>query len=95
MEKQKKIKSSQDNTYVTSDLHLQAFLRLKVPHTFIGVNKSNPVRVTFIFKKTPEILKLVEGYLRGKEYKLSPLAFSTNIDLGKGLIFGDFELSKQ
>jgi len=91
MKNLEKIKTNQDKTYTTSDLHLQAFLRLKAPNKFINVNKSNPSRVIFVFEKTPEILKLANGYLMGRQYKLSPLAFATNIDLGKSLIFGDFD----
>jgi len=93
MKGQKEIKN-QSEYYRTNDLKLQAFLRLKTPNSFIGVNKTNPQRVIFLFKKTPRILKLADGYLQGQIYKLSPLAFGINIDLGKSLIFDDYELPK-
>lgn len=91
MKNQNKIDTNQKDFYSTSDLKLQAFLRLISPSAFVGINKSNPNKVTFIFKKSLKILELVEGYLQGKEFKMSPLGMATNIDLGKSLIFGDYK----
>lgn len=86
------MKTTSKEHFVTSDLKLQAFLRLMFPSSFIGVNRSNPKKVNFIFKNTSKIASLVDGYYQGREYKLSPLGFATNIDVGKSLIFGDFEI---
>lgn len=83
---------SEMNKFVTSDLKLQAFLRLKVPSLFLGVDKSNPQRVLFVFQKSDELSELVRGYSQGKTYKISPLSFGNFLDEGKSLIFGNYEL---
>lgn len=79
-----------DQFYLTSDLKLQAFIRLMLPKSFIGINKSNPNKVNFVFRKSDELTDFVNGYLYRKEYLISPLVFAENIDQGKALIFGDF-----
>ncbi len=76
--------------YKTSDLKLHAFLRLMLPDMFVGVNKDNSNKVEFLFKDTSAISRLSSGYLNGKKYEISPLAFSNKIDEGKGLIYGDY-----
>jgi hypothetical protein len=76
--------------YKTSDLKLQAFLRLMLPDLFVGVNKDNSNKVVFLFKDTSAISKLSSGYLNSKKYEISPLAFANKIDEGKGLIYGDY-----
>ena len=87
---EKRIDIDQENLYTSSDLKLQAFLRLKSPSSFIGINKSNPKRVIFVFRKSNELLKLVEDYSQGKEFLMSPLIFGNYIDDGKTLIFSDY-----
>lgn len=76
--------------YLTSDLKLQAFLRLVLPELFIGLNKSNPNRVTFVFHKNEKLIALTNGYLSRKKYLISPLSFSENIEQGKAMIYGDY-----
>lgn len=87
MESQKEIKY-----YFTSDLKLQAFLRLMLPDSFVGLNKSNPERVSFIFKDSSELSELVKGYFNGKKYTISPLSFANNLDQGKSMIYGNYEM---
>lgn len=82
---------SNQNKYLTNDLKLQAFLRLMTPTSFIGVNKTNPNRVTFEFKHSPELLELVRGYFSGKMFEMSPLDFGNHIDQGKDLIYGNVQ----
>jgi hypothetical protein len=76
--------------YLTSDLKLQAFLRLMLPGSFIGLNKTDPNRVNFVFKKSQELINFTGGYLSRKKYLLSPLSFSENIEQGKAMIYGDY-----
>jgi len=79
--------------YLTSDIKVQAFLRLMLPNSFIGINKNNPNnpnKVNFVFKKNKELVDFVNGYLYRKEYLISPLAFAENIDQGKAMIHGDY-----
>jgi hypothetical protein len=82
---------NQKEHFITSDLKLQAFLRLMAPSLFVGINKSNVNKVTFIFENNSIINDLVNGYYEGKEFKFSPLGFATNIDIGKSLIFSDYK----
>ncbi|MDQ5981846.1 MAG: hypothetical protein QG570_604 [Patescibacteria group bacterium] len=79
-----------EEKYLTSDIKLQAFLRLMLPNSFVGLNKTNPHRVNFVFEKTKELTELINGYLTRKEYLISPLSFAENIDQGKAMIYGDY-----
>lgn len=81
-----------ENYFRTSDIKLQAFLRLVSPESFVGLNRENPQKVSFIFHKTEEISKFVMGYLSGAKYEISPKELSNLIDEGKSMIFGDFEM---
>lgn len=87
-----KINKTQADLFTTSDLKLSAFLRLMSSRSFVGINKSDTRRVLFVFQRTSEITQLVEDYLQGKVFELSPLNFANLIDQNKQLVFGDFEL---
>lgn len=80
---------NQSNYYRTSDLKCYAFLRTVSPNSFVGVNKSDFNKVTFLFKHSQKLVELVNGYWRGEEFTLSPLQLGMNLDLGKTMIFGD------
>lgn len=82
--------SRSDQYYLTSDLRLEGFLRLMLPDSFIGLNKTNPHRVNFVFKKSSELSELISGYLNRKQYLISPLSFAENIDQAKAMIHGDY-----
>lgn len=82
--------SDKNNLYLTSDIKLQAFLRLVLPNSFIGLNKTNINKVNFVFRKNKELTDFVNGYLGRQQYLISPLAFAENIELGKGLVHGDY-----
>lgn len=79
-----------ENYFKTPDIKLQAFLRLMSPKSFVGVNKENPQKVTFVFHKTKEINELVMNYLNGTNYEISPKELLNLIDEGKSMIYGDF-----
>lgn len=79
-----------DQYFLTSDIKLQAFLRLMLPDSFIGLNKSNPRKINFVFKKSKELTEFTNGYLYRKQYLISPLSFAENIDQGKAMIYGDY-----
>ena len=80
---------SQSNYYKTTDLKLYAFLRTVSPNSFVGVNKADFSKVTFLFKHSQKLIEFVNGYWRGEEFTLSPLQLGMNLDLGKTLIFGN------
>lgn len=86
------IEKQNEDKYLTSDIKLQAFLRLMLPDSFIGLNKTNPNKVNFVFKKSKELIEFANGYLYRKQYLISPLSFAENIDQGKAMIYGDFEI---
>lgn len=85
-----KIDKTNEDKYLTSDLKLQAFLRVMLPDSFVGLNKSNPHKINFVFIKNKALTELINGYLTRKEYLMSPIAFAENIDQGKGMIYGDY-----
>jgi len=76
--------------YLTSDLKMTAFLRLMLPESFVGLNKTNPHKVNFLFKPSKELTDLINGYLSRKEYLISPLSLADSIDQGKAMIYGDY-----
>lgn len=85
-----KIEKHNADKYLTSDIKLQAFLRLMLPDSFIGLNKTNPNKVNFIFTKSDDLEELISGYLYRKQFLISPLSFAENIDQGKAMIYGDY-----
>lgn len=75
--------------YLTSDLKLQAFLRLMLPASFLGVDKTgDSEKLHFHFQDSTELQSLVQGYYTGQTYTLSPFQLSTLQDQGKAMIFG-------
>lgn len=76
--------------YSTSDLKIQAFLRLMLPDSFVGLNKTNPHKVNFLFKPSKELTELINGYLSRKTYHISPISFADNIEQGKAMVYGDY-----
>lgn len=85
-----KIEKRDADNYLTSDIKLQAFLRLMLPDSFIGINKTNPNKVNFVFVNSKELLEYANGYLVRKQYLISPLSFAENIEQGKAMIYGDY-----
>jgi hypothetical protein len=83
-------KHNSEQHYLTSDIKLQAFLRLMLPDAFVGLNKTNPNKVNFVFKKSSKLTEFANGYLFRKEYLIAPLSFAENIDQGKAMIYGDY-----
>lgn len=86
------MKNYQDKNqfYLTSDIKLQAFLRLMIPDSFIGLNKTDSRKISFVFRKSNELTEFINGYLDRKQYLISPLSFAQNIDQGKAMIYGDY-----
>jgi len=89
MERKSKIDITNNGFASISDLKLSAFLRTLNPNSFQGINRSGN-KVYFLFDDTSEVSGLIDGYQLGKQFTLSPLAFSNNIDQAKALVFGDY-----
>lgn len=77
-------------TYKTTDLKLQAFLRLMLPDSFIGVDRANG-RVSFIFDESLVLQDLINGYYTSQFFKISPFQYGSLLDQGKSIIFGHVE----
>ncbi len=76
--------------YRTSDLKLQAFLRLMLPDSFAGADRSSN-RVQFQFTDSSQLQDLVRGYYTEQVFELAPFRFATLIDQGKSIVFGRAE----
>lgn len=70
--------------YSTSDLTLAVTLSLHFP--IESVDKTNPRKALFIFRKIPALEKLVLSYLRG-EVKISPQLFSSQLRVLKSRLY--------
>ena len=82
----------QNKNFSTTDLKLYAFIYLMLPDAFVGLNKTNPNKVLFIFNHSSKLLDFVKGYSSGKKYKVSPLHLMNNLEQGKSMIFGNYEV---
>jgi hypothetical protein len=73
-----------DNYYQTSDLSLATMLSLYFP--LWAVDKNNPSKAEFLFKREKGIDELVESFWRG-ELKVEPLAYFNQIKVIKSRLY--------
>lgn len=74
---------NQSNNYVTSDLYLSAYLKVKGNKYTVEKNKS---KSNFIFTETPELLSYVNEYLT-ENGSCEPLAYTNAIKNLKNLLY--------
>jgi hypothetical protein len=74
---------NQSNNYVTSDLYLSAYLKVKGNKYTVEKNKS---KSNFIFDETPELLSYVNEYLT-ENGSCEPLAYTNAIKNLKNLLY--------
>ena len=74
---------NQSNNYVTSDLYLSAYLKVKGNKYTVEKNKS---KSNFIFNETPELLSNVNEYLT-ENGSCEPLAYTNAIKNLKNLLY--------
>ena len=74
---------NQSNNYVTSDLYLSAYLKVKGNKYTVEKNKS---KSNFVFTETPELLSYVNEYLT-ENGSCEPLAYTNAIKNLKNLLY--------
>jgi hypothetical protein len=78
------ITDENENYFSTSDLALSATLSLYFP--LESVDKTNPQKVEFFFKKSPDLEKLVDDFWRG-QLLVEPQAYFNRIKGIKARIY--------
>lgn len=73
-----------DNNYYTSDLALAAALSLFYP--LEAIDRRNPQKAEFLFKRDEQLDKLIETYWRG-EMRVSPQAYFYQLKLIKSRLY--------
>lgn len=72
--------------YSTSDLSLAAAISLTIPVE--AVNRINPNKVQFLFKKSEELNKIIDGYWRDL-LKVSPSVYFNQLKTLKARIYSE------
>ncbi|GIW69346.1 MAG: hypothetical protein KatS3mg101_0093 [Patescibacteria group bacterium] len=75
-----------ENYYQTSDLSLATTLSLFCP--IENIERSNPRKAVFLFRKTPELEKLVDQYFRN-EIKISPQVYFNQLRVIKARLYAN------
>ncbi len=75
-----------DDYYSTSDLSLATTISLFYP--IEDIDRSNPRKALFIFKKTPELEKLIDQYFRN-EIKISPQVYFNQLRVVKARLYAN------
>lgn len=75
-----------NNYYSTSDLALATALSLFYP--LDSIDKSNPSKVHFLFKKSNDLDKFVEAFWKQK-LKIEPQAYFSQLKMIKSRIYQD------
>ena len=77
---------SNEDYYSTSDLSLATTLSLWYP--IEEIDRSNPRKAFFIFRKTPELEKLIDQYFRN-EIKISPQVYFNQLRVIKARLYAN------
>ena len=75
-----------DNYYSTNDLALTTTLSLWCP--IEDIDRSNPRKAFFIFRKTSELEKLIDQYFRN-EIKISPQVYFNQLRVVKARLYAN------
>ncbi len=75
-----------ENYYQTSDLSLATTISLFCP--IEDIDRSNPRKAIFIFRKTPELEKLIDQYFRN-EIKISPQTYFNQLRVVKARLYAN------
>lgn len=76
-----------EHYYQTSDLSLATTLSLFAPIEEID-RSTNPRKALFIFRKTPELEKLIDQYFRN-EIKISPQTYFNQLRVVKARLYAN------
>lgn len=77
-----------DNYYITSDLALVAAISLQFP--IEDIDRSNPYKAQFRFKKNKELENFIASYWR-EEIQITPQRYFNQIKLVKTRLYGQGE----
>ena len=80
------IKLLQNSLYQTSDLSLATTLSLSYP--IEAIDKTNPHKAIFLFKRDENLDQLIESYWRG-ELKVRPAVFFNQLKVVKARLYGE------
>ena len=72
--------------YSTPDLSLAAALSLWYPIEVI--DKTNPTKAQFLFKREPQLEKFVESFWK-RELKIEPVAYFSQLKIIKSRLYGE------
>lgn len=75
-----------EHYYQTSDLSLATTLSLFCP--IEDIDRSNPRKAVFLFRKTPELEKLIDQYFRN-EIKISPQSYFNQLRVVKARLYAN------
>jgi len=75
-----------ENYYQTSDLSLSTTISLFFP--IEDIDRSNPRKAVFVFRKTPELEKLIDQYFRN-EIKISPQVYFNQLRVVKARLYAN------
>lgn len=75
-----------ENYYSTNNLSLATTLSLWYP--IENIDRSNPRKAFFIFRKTPELEKLIDQYFRN-EIKVSPQVYFNQLRVIKARLYAN------
>ena len=75
-----------ENYYSTNDLSLATTISLWYP--IEEIDRSNPRKAFFIFRKTPELEKLIDQYFRN-EIKVSPQVYFNQLRVIKARLYAN------
>ncbi|HLL60640.1 MAG TPA: DUF5659 domain-containing protein [Candidatus Nitrosocosmicus sp.] len=75
-----------NNYYSTSDLALAATISLFYP--LESIDKTNPHKAEFLFKRDASLDQLIESYWR-RELKVEPQTFFTQLKFIKNRLYSD------
>lgn len=81
-------KVEQTKLYETTDLALVSALLVLLPDSLEVVNRENPRRVVFGFKRSDNLDKLVARFW-GRKLKIEPRAFFDGIKTAKARIYSE------
>jgi len=73
-------------TYLTSDLALVTTISLKFP--IEDVDRSNPRKAVFVFRRSPELEELVNSYFNNK-FKVAPQVFFNQLRDVKNRLYAE------
>lgn len=77
--------SSNDNTFLTTDLHLASVL-LSIGYPLRGIDRSKPKKAIFVFTRNDRLEEIIKAFW-ARGLKLEPLSVLTSLKLMKNRLY--------